>query len=208
MASFSLSYHPKNGTQILLPIIIQPPLTQPMDPEKKSLNFIFPTKYAIPKSLKFSHWPSKPLAKFWRCFFFPPPKLQGPCTAGNLLFAFKHGYLRRVWGRITHLKCLCLWNFRVYCNKKSSSFPSHSCLCLIACLFLCLFFWLMAVCSFAFISYRKWSSLAHLLITKHHPVVDLYFCLPSHNYHFFLFVLGRPGNILRHELGILHGALL
>ena len=30
-----------------------------MDPEKKSLNFIFPTKYAIPKSLKFSHWPSK-----------------------------------------------------------------------------------------------------------------------------------------------------
>ena len=33
-------------------------LTQPMDPEKK-LNFIFPTKYVIPKSLKFSHWPSK-----------------------------------------------------------------------------------------------------------------------------------------------------
>ena len=31
-------------------------LTQPMDPEKKSLNFIFPTKYVIPKSLKFSHW--------------------------------------------------------------------------------------------------------------------------------------------------------
>ena len=34
-------------------------LTQPMDPEKKSLNFIFPTKYVIPKSLKFSHWLSK-----------------------------------------------------------------------------------------------------------------------------------------------------
>ena len=33
-------------------------LTQPMA-EKKSLNFIFPTKYVIPKSLKFSHWPSK-----------------------------------------------------------------------------------------------------------------------------------------------------
>ena len=32
-----------------------------MDPEKKSLNFIFPTKYVIPKSLKFSHWPSKHL---------------------------------------------------------------------------------------------------------------------------------------------------
>ena len=30
-----------------------------MDPEKKSLNFIFPTKYVIPKSVKFSHWPSK-----------------------------------------------------------------------------------------------------------------------------------------------------
>ena len=30
-----------------------------MDPEKKSLNFIFPTKYVVPKSLKFSHWPSK-----------------------------------------------------------------------------------------------------------------------------------------------------
>ena len=30
-----------------------------MDPEKKSLNYIFPTKYVIPKSLKFSHWPSK-----------------------------------------------------------------------------------------------------------------------------------------------------
>ena len=36
-------------------------LTQPMDPEKKSLNFSFPTKYVIPKSLKFSHWQSK----FW-----------------------------------------------------------------------------------------------------------------------------------------------
>ena len=37
-----------------------------MDPEKKSLNFIFPTKYAIPKSLKFSHWPSK----YWIELFF------------------------------------------------------------------------------------------------------------------------------------------
>ena len=34
-------------------------LTQPVDPEKKSLNFIFPTKYVIPKSLKFSHWLSE-----------------------------------------------------------------------------------------------------------------------------------------------------
>ena len=30
-----------------------------MDPEKKSLNFIFPTKYVIPKSLKLGHWLSE-----------------------------------------------------------------------------------------------------------------------------------------------------
>ena len=30
-----------------------------MDPEINMLNLIFPTKYVIPKSLKFSHWPSK-----------------------------------------------------------------------------------------------------------------------------------------------------
>ena len=29
-----------------------------MDPDKKK-NFIFPTKYVIPKSLKFSHWLSE-----------------------------------------------------------------------------------------------------------------------------------------------------
>ena len=35
-------------------------LTQPMDPEKKfELYYPYPTKYVIPKSLKFSHWPSK-----------------------------------------------------------------------------------------------------------------------------------------------------
>ena len=34
-----------------------------LEPEKKSLNFIFPTKYVIPKSLKFSHWPSKLFAR-------------------------------------------------------------------------------------------------------------------------------------------------
>ena len=40
--------------------------TQPMDPEKKkSLNFIFPTKYGIPKSFKFSHWPSKDMNIWW-----------------------------------------------------------------------------------------------------------------------------------------------
>ena len=30
-----------------------------MEHWNKSLNFIFPTKYVIPKSLKFGHWPSK-----------------------------------------------------------------------------------------------------------------------------------------------------
>ncbi len=30
-----------------------------MDPEKKKFEPYFPTKYVIPKSLKFSHWPSK-----------------------------------------------------------------------------------------------------------------------------------------------------
>ena len=53
-------------------------VNQPMDPEKKSLNFIFPTKYVIPKSLKFSHWLSgkvnqpmvETLFKHW------PPTIQ------------------------------------------------------------------------------------------------------------------------------------
>ncbi len=39
-------------------------LTQPMDPEKKSLNFIFPTQYVIPKSLKFGHWLSESFKKY------------------------------------------------------------------------------------------------------------------------------------------------
>ena len=45
-------------------------LTQPMDPEKNSLNFIFPTKNVIPKSLKFSHWLSK------LCVCFDRPNLH------------------------------------------------------------------------------------------------------------------------------------
>ena len=52
-----------DGSESLPPgivyIYIKPCLTQPMDPQKKGLNFTFPTKYVIPKSLKFSHWPSK-----------------------------------------------------------------------------------------------------------------------------------------------------
>ena len=42
-----------------------------MDPEKKSLNFIFPTKYVIPKSLNFSHWLSENIP-------YMDPKLQFP----------------------------------------------------------------------------------------------------------------------------------
>ena len=38
--------------------------------KKKSLNFIFPTKYVIPKSLKFGHWLSESI--------FPPPSVSAP----------------------------------------------------------------------------------------------------------------------------------
>ncbi len=45
-----------------------------MDPEKKSLNFIFPTKHVIPESLKFSRW----LSKCWLVTLVKPcePELQ------------------------------------------------------------------------------------------------------------------------------------
>ena len=67
------------GIRIRVPLRITIPfiLTQPMDPEKKSLNFIFPTKYVIPKSLKFSHWLSK---HFWG---FQESKPPGPKTTIN-----------------------------------------------------------------------------------------------------------------------------
>ena len=43
-----------------VPLFLETPKTHLANgPWKKSLNFIFPTKYVIPKSLKFSHWPSK-----------------------------------------------------------------------------------------------------------------------------------------------------
>ena len=41
-----------------------------MGPEKNSLNLIFPTKYVIPKSLKFRHWPSKEKSGFDMTLFF------------------------------------------------------------------------------------------------------------------------------------------
>ena len=51
-----------------------------MDPEKKSLTFIFPIKYVIPKSLKFSHWPSKLQVAAKKRFLLCPnthPKIAG-----------------------------------------------------------------------------------------------------------------------------------
>ncbi len=52
-------------------------LAQPMDPEKKSLNFIFPTKYVIPKSLKFSHWLSELVGQ--KSMITQYSRLQTPC---------------------------------------------------------------------------------------------------------------------------------
>ena len=46
-----------------------------MEPWEKSLNFIFPTKYVIPKSLKFSHWPSQ--MRIWY-------SIPLPCTSWKL----------------------------------------------------------------------------------------------------------------------------
>ena len=47
-----------------------------MDPEKKSLNFIFPTKHVIPKSLKFSHWLSKKPSILGYHYFWKHPYIQ------------------------------------------------------------------------------------------------------------------------------------
>ena len=49
-----------------------------MDPEKKSLNFIFPTKYVIPKSLKFSHWLSEVKKDDNKIDTIKVPKFQTP----------------------------------------------------------------------------------------------------------------------------------
>ena len=47
-------------------------------PWNKSLNFIFPSKYVIPKSLKFSHWPSKnpPKSSSWAVIQNPQRKTR------------------------------------------------------------------------------------------------------------------------------------
>ena len=53
-----------------------------MDPEKKSLNFIFPTKYVITKSLKFSHWPSKLIRdQLDQLEIFDPTSVETICSS-------------------------------------------------------------------------------------------------------------------------------
>ena len=52
-------FNRSKNTDKLLVMFLGALLTSRMEPWNKSLNFIFPTKYVIPKSLKFSHWPSK-----------------------------------------------------------------------------------------------------------------------------------------------------
>ena len=62
-----------------------------MDPEKKSLNFIFHTKYVIPKSLKFSHWPSKKvLVATQNIDPKPPPIPSNKRLRGNTVFLKRH----------------------------------------------------------------------------------------------------------------------
>ena len=56
--------------------------------KKISLNFIFPTKYVIPKSLKFSHWPSK-LSQLYFFGNFDIVVLRGRFFAKNHVFS--HG---------------------------------------------------------------------------------------------------------------------
>ncbi len=74
--------HSRNGQIAIIP---KPELTQPMDPEKKvwTYELIFPTKYVIPKSLKFSHWPSKWIFHgFWGDYLTFHHHLEWP-TGGN-----------------------------------------------------------------------------------------------------------------------------
>ncbi len=53
-------------------------------PWKKSLNFIFPTKYVLPKSLKFSHWPSKMIISgYHEPTDFPANNTTYPCNNIN-----------------------------------------------------------------------------------------------------------------------------
>ena len=72
-----------------------------MDPEKKSLNFIFPTKYVIPKSLKFSHWPSKNIAQ----------NLEKKNNLATKLRFNKHERLKMSWGGTSVTRTLLFWTY-------------------------------------------------------------------------------------------------
>ena len=62
---FSREFREQKTVKLYLPLLLAGELMQLIPthlangPWNKSLNFIFPTKYVIPKSLKFSHWPSR-----------------------------------------------------------------------------------------------------------------------------------------------------
>ena len=64
-------------------------------PWNKSLNFIFPTKYVIPKSLKFSHWPSKINFDYppkWLAFKKIPSPWSRPAVSPKVDFRRIHLY--------------------------------------------------------------------------------------------------------------------
>ena len=62
---FSRESREQKTVKLYLPLLLAGGLMQLIPthlangPWNKSLNFIFPTQYVIPKSSKFSHWPSK-----------------------------------------------------------------------------------------------------------------------------------------------------
>ena len=63
-------------------------------PWNKSLNFIFPTTYVIPKSLKFSHWPSKK---------FHPSLFQGLSAPSWLVDGFSPSFKNQGAYQMLHL---------------------------------------------------------------------------------------------------------
>ena len=81
--------------------------TQPMDPEKNSLNCIFPTKYGIPKSSKpVSHW----LSKWWFGIRIGVP-LRIPESLSGIQSS-----------NLSICGCLCCTNK----NKSSSMWPNYN----------------------------------------------------------------------------------
>ncbi len=104
-AVFFLVFFPKQPTDVGVWVYF---LTQPSwTLKKKRLNFIFPTKYVIPKSLKFGHWLSEfsPFKAVIRCWvpFFDKQLLstlrQRPWTRW-----FKVTFLSPSWRSLNHLK--------------------------------------------------------------------------------------------------------